>query len=96
MNTVAEIAPITDMQDRPAEIMARLVKGPVILTEHGRGAAVLVSMEEWQAINEQLRSFQDAHALRALYAEFDIEEKMLAEAGLSHYAETLKREEDGA
>ena len=96
MNTVAEVAPLSDMRDRPAEIMARLIKGPVILTEHGRGAAVLLSIEEWQAIDEQLRSFQDAQALRTLYAEFDAEEKILAETGLDHYAETLKREEDNA
>lgn len=94
MYTTTEVAAISDMQERPAEIMARLINGPVILTEHGRSAAVLLSMEEWQAINEQLRSLQEAQFLRSLYAEFDAEERMLAETGLGHYAETLKKEEN--
>lgn len=87
--TVAEVAPVSDMHDRPAELIAQLQKGPVILTEHGRGAAVLLSMQEWQAINEQLRSLQSTQALRSLYAEFDAEERMLAETGLGHYSELL-------
>lgn len=94
MNTAADIAPITDMRDRPNEILARLMQGPVILTEHGRSAAVLLSMEEWEAIKAQLSSLQDPQILRSLYAEFDAEEKLLAETGLSHYAETITREED--
>ena len=96
MNAVAEVAPISDLRDRQPELLAQLAKGPVILTEHGRGAAVLLSMEEWQAINEQLRSLDQAGALRALYAEFDEEERALAEAGLGHYAKLLKEDEDNS
>lgn len=96
MYTATEVATISEMQERPAEIMARLLNGPVILTEHGRSAAVLLSMEEWQVINEQLRLLQEAQSLRSLYAQLDAEERMLAETGLGHYAETLKKEEDDA
>jgi prevent-host-death family protein len=93
MNQVAEVAPISDLRHRQNEIMAQLVNGPVILTQHGRGAAVLLSMQQWQEINECLRSMADVQALRSLYAEFDDEERELARAGLGHYAETLRKDE---
>lgn len=51
-------------------------------------------MQEWQAINEQLRSLQSTQALRSLDAEFDGEERMLAETGLGHCSELMKEEED--
>ena len=47
----------------------------------------------WQEINECLRSMADADALRALYAEFDDEERELARSGLGHYANTLREDE---
>jgi prevent-host-death family protein len=94
MNTIAEVAPLSDLKNRQREILAQLAKGPVILTEHGRGAAVLLSMQEWQLISEQLRTLEDTQALRSLYAEFDVEERMLAESGLGHYAHLLKEDED--
>lgn len=94
MNAVVDVAPISDLRDRQAEIIAQIAKGPVILTEGGRGAAVLLSMQEWQTIVEQLRSASETESLRALYAEFDEEERALAETGLAYYAKTLKAEED--
>ncbi len=96
MNTIAEVAPVTDLQDQPDEIMAQLAKGPVILTRHGRGAAVLLSMQEWQSLNEQLHSVEEAQVLKELYAEFDEEERVLAETGLGHYAKVLTEEEGKA
>jgi prevent-host-death family protein len=94
MNSVVEVAPLSDLRNRQREIMAQVVKGPVILTERGRGAAVLISMEEWQAINEQLRASGEVQGIKDLYAEFDIEERALAEAGLSDYATILKKEDE--
>ena len=93
MNTITEVAPISDLQDRAGELLAQLAKSPVILTEHGCGAAVMLSMQEWQAITEQLRTLEESQALRTLYTEFDVEERALAEAGLAHYAVLLKAED---
>ena len=36
---------------------------------------------------------EDAQALRALYAEFEQEDRQLAETGLAHYAQMLRHEE---
>jgi prevent-host-death family protein len=93
MKGVVEVAPISDLRHRQNEIMAQLNKGPVILTQHGRGTAVLMSMEQWQEINECLRSMAEGQALRALYAEFDEEERELGRAGLGHYAQVLNEDE---
>ena len=71
MNGVVEVAPISDLRHRQNEIMDQLSKGPVILTQHSHGTAVLMSMQQWQQINECLRSMADAQALHTLYAEFD-------------------------
>jgi prevent-host-death family protein len=93
MNGVVEVAPISDLRHRQNELLAQLGKGPVILTQHGRGTAVLLSMQQWQEINESLRSMADAQALRSLYAEFDEEERQLAQTGLAHYHDRLKEDE---
>ncbi len=94
MNAVVEVAPISDLRHRQNEIINLLSKGPVILTQHGRGTAVLLSMQQWQEINECLRSITDAQALRALYAEFDAEEQELAQMGIEQYADLLQREDE--
>jgi predicted DNA-binding antitoxin AbrB/MazE fold protein len=39
---------------------------------------------------------EDEQALRALYAEFEQEDRQLAETGLAHYAQTLRHEEGQA
>ena len=36
----------------------------------------------------------DEQALRAMYSEVAVEDRQLAEAGVLHYAESLRREED--
>ena len=49
-----------------------------------RGVEVLTAQED------------DEQALRALYAEFEQEDRQLAETGLAHYAQTLRHEEGQA
>ncbi len=93
MNRVIEVVPISDLRHRQNEVMAHLNKGPVILTQHGRGTAVLVSMQQWQEINECLGTMSDTQALRALYAEFDEEERQLAQAGVGRYVQLLEQDE---
>ncbi len=93
VNEVVAVAPISDLRHRQGEILAQLAKGPVILTQRGRGAAVLLSMQQWQALNERLRAMADGEALRGLYAEFDEEERALAQAGLGHHADSLREDE---
>ena len=96
MEAIVEVAPISDLRHRQREIMDLLGRGPVILTQHGRGAAVLLSMQQWQEMSECLQAVRDAEALRALYEEFDAEERELAQAGAEHYTRILQEDETGA
>lgn len=45
-----QILPITDMRYRHTEVMAKLANGPVFLTRHGTGEAVLLSTEQWDKL----------------------------------------------
>ena len=54
MGMVTEVLPISDLRHRQNEILASLQKGPVILTQRGRGAAVLLSLDEWNMLLERL------------------------------------------
>jgi prevent-host-death family protein len=60
MDIVPELIPISDIRQRQNEILARLIEGPVVLTQHGRGAAVLVSPDLWNSMVMQLEDLQDA------------------------------------
>lgn len=60
MGIVTEVLPISDLRHRQNEILASLQKGPVILTQRGRGAAVLLSLDEWNMLLERLEELEDA------------------------------------
>ena len=50
------IQPVTDVKRRATEIIARLKKEkiPVLITEHGRSAAVLLDVESYDALLRRL------------------------------------------
>lgn len=48
------------MRKRQAEVLASLEKGPAILTQHGKGAAVLLSLNAYNRLLEELEDLQDA------------------------------------
>jgi antitoxin Phd len=60
MAVLPEVIPISDLRARQNEILARLGQGPVVLTQHGRAAAVLISPETWNNLMEALEDLQDA------------------------------------
>jgi prevent-host-death family protein len=45
-----QILPVSDMRNRHNEVMDKLTNGPVFLTRHGTGEAVLLSMKQWESI----------------------------------------------
>ncbi|MBZ0168272.1 prevent-host-death family protein [Candidatus Methylomirabilis lanthanidiphila] len=57
---VREVIPISDLRKRQAEVLAALKKGPAILTQHGKGAAVLLSLDAYNRLLEELEDLQDA------------------------------------
>ena len=87
MVTVPEIVPISDLRIRQGVVLALLEKGPVILTQHSRARAVLLDIEEWRRIMEELEDLEDALTALQVRAT-DREppaplEEVLAELGLS-------------
>jgi prevent-host-death family protein len=68
MSVLADVVPISDLRHKQNEVIGRLVHGPVILTQRGRGAAVLMSMERWKAFERQsaylAEAMEDAEDIR--------------------------------
>lgn len=56
LNLTTDIQPVTEFRANTAEILETLRKNrrPIILTQHGRPAAVLESVEEYQRKQEEL------------------------------------------
>jgi prevent-host-death family protein len=59
MSLVAEVAPISDLRHRQNEIIELLSEGPVILTQRGRGTAVLLSMDRWKQVMRQVAELSE-------------------------------------
>lgn len=59
MNTVPELVPISELRLRQSEVLARLPVGPVVLTHHSKGAAVLVSLDQWNRLAGDLEDLED-------------------------------------
>jgi prevent-host-death family protein len=55
MTSIPELLPISELRLHQNEVLNRLKDGPVVLTQHSRAAAVLVSVEQWNAREEKLR-----------------------------------------
>ena len=68
MGVLSEVIPISDLRHRPNEIIGSLSKGPVILTQRGRGTAVLMSMDRWKSLMRQVEELaeerEDAEDIR--------------------------------
>ncbi len=60
MNVIPELVPISGFRTRQNQILSSLVEGPVVLTQHGRSAAVLVSPEQWNHLVETLEDLMDS------------------------------------
>jgi prevent-host-death family protein len=56
MNKIPELLPISELRLHQNEVLDRLKSGPVVLTQHSRAAAVLVSVEQWNMREEKLRN----------------------------------------
>jgi prevent-host-death family protein len=52
---IPELVPLSALRARQGEVLAKLRQGPLVLTQHGRAVAVLVSPEEWNALHQDLQ-----------------------------------------
>lgn len=60
MNKVLELIPISRLRQEQNEILERLADGPVVLTQYGDAAAVLVDPDQWNQIIEELETWMDS------------------------------------
>lgn len=70
MNTIPNLVPISQLRLRQNKILAQLPKGPIILTQRGVAAAVLVTPQMWNCLAQERENLSDA--LTALKIELDI------------------------
>ncbi len=60
MNAIPVTIPISDLREHQNEILATLAREHVLLTHHGRPAAVMISAEEWNRLVARMEELQDA------------------------------------
>ncbi len=79
--------PLADVKNRLSEVVDRLERehGRVVITKHGRPAAVVISLEDLEGLEETLDILSDQKLMRRI-------RKAEAETG-SGQAEELTREE---
>lgn len=66
--TPAEQVPLAEVKNRLSEVVDRLERehGRVVITKHGRPAAVLLSLEDLESLEETLAILSDSELLAAV------------------------------
>jgi prevent-host-death family protein len=66
MTSAAEHMPLADVKNRLSEVVDRLERehGRVIITKHGRPAAVVMSVEDLEGLEETLDILSDPKLMR--------------------------------
>lgn len=67
MQVALEAVPITSFKNEPTEVVEKIARQPLLLTQHGRSVAVVVNPQQWNEMVKQLseRRFTEAE-MRAL------------------------------
>ena len=71
VNLVDDIKPISDFRANSAALLKQVQDSgrPLILTQHGRSAAVLVDVRAYQDMVEELHTLRELTAARAEHAQ---------------------------
>lgn len=64
MDRIPQIVPISDLRIRHGEVLSKLDKGPVVLAQRSRPAAVLVSVEDWDKTIQRLSELEERELIR--------------------------------
>jgi len=51
--------PVSELRTKQASILAQLRESPILLTQRGRGAGVLVHPDQWNKMIELLEDYED-------------------------------------
>jgi antitoxin YefM len=65
----ADHVPLADVKNRLSEVVERLERdhGRVVITKHGRPAAVMLSIEDLESLEETLAILSDPSLVRAIH-----------------------------
>jgi antitoxin YefM len=68
MSSAAEHMPLAEVKNRLSEVVERLERehGRVVITKHGRPAAVMLSIEDLEGLEETLDILSDPALMRRL------------------------------
>ena len=68
MTSPAEHLPLADVKNRLSEVVERLERehGRVVITKHGRPAAVVLSIEDLEGLEETLEILSDPRLVRRI------------------------------
>jgi len=66
--TAAEHLPLADVKNRLSEVVERIERehGRVVITKHGRPAAIVLSIDDLEGLEETLELLSDPVAMRAI------------------------------
>jgi antitoxin YefM len=66
--TAAEHVPLAEVRNRLSEVVERLERehGRLVITKHGRPAAVMLSLEDLESLEETLAVLSDPELLAAI------------------------------
>jgi prevent-host-death family protein len=66
--TSTDHVPLADVKNRLSEVVERLERehGRVVITKHGRPAAVMLSVEDLQSLEETLEILSDPALMRSI------------------------------
>lgn len=66
--TVSDHVPLADVKNRLSEVVERLEHehGRVVITKHGRPAAVMLSIDDLESLEETLEILSDPALMRSL------------------------------
>ncbi len=85
MNVLEDVCPISEFRENAASMVARVRSNqrPIIITQHGKSSAVLVSAESYQEMLDRLEILQEIN---------ESEEEFAAGGGIeqSEYKKILK------
>ena len=71
MDLIPTTRPISEFRQNQASIMEAMESGPVVLTQHGKDAAVIMTSEYYNTIIKLLRKYQGYESISRLLADME-------------------------
>ena len=64
MLVLPQMEVISNLKNRPTQVLAKIRRGPVVLMQRSKPAAVLVSVVEWERTSQRLAELEEREMIR--------------------------------